>query len=67
MGRIRQVYLTAHETVTITRVDKTEEMNTEHGHIESNRDDDQTEHASDEVFDPHFLPLEGTCKREVQA
>jgi len=41
-------------------------MNTKHGHIESNRDDNQTEHAGDEVFNPHFLQSEGPVLEEYR-
>lgn len=42
----------AHETIAVTRVDQTDEMDREHGHVEGDGDDDQAEDASEEVFEP---------------
>ena|SRR5579859_2462986 len=58
-------YLAAHETIPIARIDKTKEMNLEHGHIKSNRDHDETQHTCGEMFDPHFLALDQGIKLGV--
>jgi hypothetical protein len=41
-----------HESVTFARVDKAKEVDSEHGHVERDRNDDQAEHASEEVLEP---------------
>lgn len=42
--------LGAHETVTLTRVGKAQEVDSEHGQIETKRDDNEAESAGHEVF-----------------
>ena len=41
-----------HEAVTFARVDQAEEMDSEHGHVERDRNDNQAEHAGEEVLEP---------------
>jgi hypothetical protein len=42
--------LGAHEAITISRVLETDEVNGEHGHVKSKRNDDQTEYSGHEVL-----------------
>ena len=44
--------LAAHETIAVARVNQTDEMNGEHGHVESQRDYDQAENPREQVFKP---------------
>jgi hypothetical protein len=41
-----------HEAIAFTRVDQADEVDSEHGHVKRNRDDDETKHASEEVLEP---------------
>lgn len=41
-----------HETITIARVDKADEVDGEHAHVEGDGDDDQAEDASKQVLEP---------------
>jgi hypothetical protein len=45
--------LAAHEAVTVTRVDEADKVNCEHGHVEGDGNDNQTESASKEVLEPN--------------
>jgi hypothetical protein len=47
--------LGAHESVTLTRIAEAEEVNGEHGEIESGGDDDETEESGHEVLEPEAL------------
>jgi hypothetical protein len=44
--------LAAHESITITRVDEADKVDSEHGHVESNRNDDQAESTGKKVLEP---------------
>lgn len=44
--------LGAHETISLTRVGEAEEVDSEHGHVEGDGNDDETEDASHEVLGP---------------
>lgn len=50
-------YFATHETVAIAGIYETGEMDREHGHIESERNEDKTQDACEEVFDIHFLSI----------
>jgi hypothetical protein len=47
--------LRRHKPIAITRVHQTQEMNSEHGHVEGHRDHDQAEETSKEVLEPDAL------------
>ena len=44
--------LRRHETITVARVHQAEEVNTKHGHVEGDRNNDQAEYAGKEVLKP---------------
>lgn len=50
LGVERGLEFGAHEPIALSRVLKTEEMNSEHGHVEREGDDDQAENARHEVL-----------------
>lgn len=50
--------LGGHETITVTRVDETEEVNGEHGHVECDGNDDEAEDAGEKVLEPEALEEE---------
>jgi hypothetical protein len=47
--------LGGHEAIALAGIDQAHEMDGEHSHIESNRDDNQTENTGGEVFEPNTL------------
>lgn len=47
--------LGAHEAITIARVDKAEEVDGEHGHVEGERDDDESKSSGNKVLGPQAL------------
>ena len=44
-----------HESVAVAWVDKADEVDSEHGHIESDGDDDEAEETGEKVFEPDTL------------
>ena len=48
-------YLTTHETIAVTRINKTKEMNAKHGHVKDDRNDNKTECSSEEMAHKHIL------------
>ena len=53
LGVEGRLELAAHEAIAITRVDKADEVDGEHAHVESDRNDDETERASKQVLEPN--------------
>ena len=51
--------LGAHESITITWVDQAEEMNTEHSHIKSDRDNNEAEDSGHQVLGKKTLSVLG--------
>ena len=48
----RSLELRGHETITIAGIDQADEVDTEHGHIERDGDDNQAEQTGEEVLEP---------------
>lgn len=46
--------LRTHEAIPLTRVFKEHEMYLEHGHVEDDRDENETEGAGIKMFDPEL-------------
>lgn len=55
LGVERRLELGRHETIPVAGVDQTDKVNGEHGHVECDGDDDQTEGTRKEVFEPEAL------------
>jgi hypothetical protein len=55
LGVQRSLELRRHEAITFSRVDQAEEVNTEHGHVETQGNDNQTKNAGEEVLEPQSL------------
>jgi hypothetical protein len=47
--------LGGHESISLSRVNQTQEVYSKHGHVEGKGDHDETERASEQVFEPDTL------------
>jgi hypothetical protein len=60
-------YFATHESVAVAWVDETREMDSKHSHIESDRDDNKTQHTGKEMLDIHLLLVRNPKQMDVPA
>lgn len=41
-SRLKRIYFATHETITVARIDETDEVNRKHRHVESDRNNNKT-------------------------